>query len=108
MALRERTTEVAVLKAIGFSRQKVLFLVLAEAMIVAGLGGLVGSFGCKLLCDTVDISRSAGGFLPFFFVPATTAAVGLAVALLIGFFSGLFPAYRASRLSVVNGLRKVV
>ena len=34
--------------------------------------------------------------------------VGLAVALLIGFFSGLFPAYRASKLSVVNGLRKVV
>ena len=36
MALRERTTEVAVLKAIGFGKRLVLFLVLAEAMLVAG------------------------------------------------------------------------
>ena len=39
MALRERTTEVAVLKAIGFGKGLVIFLVLAEAMLVAGLGG---------------------------------------------------------------------
>ena len=57
MAMRERTTEVAVLKAIGFSKRLVLFLVLAEAVLVAGLGGLLGSLGCKLLCDVVDISR---------------------------------------------------
>ncbi|MFO0909799.1 MAG: FtsX-like permease family protein [Isosphaeraceae bacterium] len=108
MALRERTTEVAVLKAIGFGRQLVLFLVLAEAMMVAGLGGVCGALGCKLLCDVVDLSKFTGGFLPFFFVSWSTALLGLAVAILIGFFSGLFPAFRASRLSVIDGLRKVV
>jgi putative ABC transport system permease protein len=108
MALRERTTEVAVLKAIGFSKQLVLFLVLAEAMIVAGLGGFLGTFGSKLLFDVFDLSRYAGGFLPFFFVPWATATFGLTASLIIGFLSGLFPAYRAAQLSVVNGLRKVV
>jgi len=108
MALRERTTEVAVLKAIGFGRQLVLFLVLAEAMIVSGIGGLIGTIGCKLFFDVVDLSKYAGGFLPLFFVPWTTALMGLAVSLLIGFASGLIPAARAAQLSVIDGLRKVV
>ena len=51
MALRERTTEVAVLKAIGFSKGLVIFLVLAEAVLVAGLGGVLGALGSKLLFD---------------------------------------------------------
>jgi putative ABC transport system permease protein len=108
MALRERTSEVAVLKAIGFGRQLVLFLVLAEAMVVAGVGGLLGTIGTKVLFDYVDLARFSGGFLPFFYVPWTTAAVGLSVSLLIGFFSGIVPAWNASRISVVTGLRKVV
>jgi putative ABC transport system permease protein len=108
MALRERTTEVAVLKAIGFGRQLILFLVLAEAMIVSGVGGLLGAVGAKLFFDAVDVGRYSAGILPFFFVPWMTALAGLAVSLLIGFVSGLFPAARAARLSVVNGLRKVV
>jgi putative ABC transport system permease protein len=108
MALRERTTEVAVLKAIGFSKPLVLMLVLAEAMLVAGLGGILGSFGCKFLADVVDLAQFTGGFLPFFYVSWSTALLGLGVSLFIGFWSGFIPAIRAARLSVVNGLRKVV
>jgi putative ABC transport system permease protein len=110
MGLRERTTEIAVLKAIGFGKQLVLFLVLAEAMIVSGLGGLLGAVGSKVLFDVFDVTRLPGvsQMLPFFFIPWTTALVGLAASILIGFFSGLFPAFKASRLSVIDGLRKVV
>jgi putative ABC transport system permease protein len=108
MALRERTTEVAVLKAIGFSKGLVIFLVLAEAVLVSGLGGVLGAIGSKLLFDAVDISPYSGGFLPFFFISWSTALMGLAVSLFIGFASGFIPAINAARLSVVNGLRKVV
>ena len=108
MALRERTTEVAVLKAIGFSKGLVIFLVLAEAVLVSGLGGVLGAIGSKLLFDVVDISPYSGGFLPFFFISWPTALMGLAVSLFIGFASGFIPAINAARLSVVNGLRKVV
>jgi putative ABC transport system permease protein len=108
MALRERTTEVAVLKAIGFGKSLVVMLILAESLIIAGIGGLLGAIGIKLFCDAVDLSRYSAGMLPFFYVPWTTAVGGLLVALGIGIISGLFPALRASQLSVVNGLRKVV
>lgn len=108
MAMRERTSEVAVLKAIGFNKGLVLFLVLTEAILVAGLGGALGTLGCKFFCDVVDIGRYSSGFLPFFFVPWNIALSGLAVSLFVGLASGFVPAILAANSSVVDGLRKVV
>ncbi len=108
MALRERTTEIAVLKAIGFGKPLLVGLVLAEALLIAGVGGLIGAIGSKVFFDHVDLSRYMSGFLPFFYIPWTTAIGGLLASLAVGVVSGLFPAIRASRISVVNGLRKVV
>src|SRR5690606_22304759 len=56
MAMRERTTEVAVLKAIGFGKGLVLALVLAESTLIAGLGGVAGALGAKALFDVFDVS----------------------------------------------------
>jgi putative ABC transport system permease protein len=108
MSMRERTTEVAVLKAIGFEKGLILFLVLTESILVAGLGGALGALGCKALCDVVDISRYMAGFMPFYYVPWSVALQGLGVSLFIGFASGIFPALRAANLSVIDGLRRVV
>jgi putative ABC transport system permease protein len=108
MSMRERVTEIAVLKAIGFHKPLVVGLVLAEAILVAGIGGVLGSLGAKALFATVDISRYSGGFLPFFYVPWSTALYGLAAALTIGLVGGLVPALRAAGLSVIDGLRRVV
>ncbi len=108
MALRERTTEIAVLKAIGFQNGLVLMLVLAEAMVVTGVGGVIGALGSKAFFDAVDVSKYSLGALPFFFVPWNAALLGVGVSIVIGFVSGLVPAYRAAHLSVINGLRKVV
>ena len=108
MSMRERTTEIAVLKAIGFGRGLVLTLVLVEAMIVAGIGGLIGAIGTKLLFDQYDLGKLAGQVLPFFYVPWTVALLGLGSAIAVGFLSGVIPAFLASRMSVIKGLRKVV
>jgi putative ABC transport system permease protein len=108
MALRERTTEIAVLKAIGFTNGKILGMVLTESVLVALMGGIVGSLGCKLLFDVFDVSPYTAGALPFFFIPWQTAILGLGSSLIIGFVSGLFPAVAAARLGVIQGLRKVV
>jgi putative ABC transport system permease protein len=108
MSMRERTTEVAILKAIGFERGLILFLVLTESILVAGLGGALGSLGCKALCDAVDISRYMAGFMPFYYIPWSVALQGLAVSLFIGFASGFWPALKAANLSVIDGLRRVV
>jgi putative ABC transport system permease protein len=108
MSMRERTTEVAVLKAIGFRRRLVMFLVLAEAIVVAGLGGVLGALGAKFLFDAYDVAKHTGGFLPFFYIPWPTALLGLGLSLLIGLASGIIPATRAAMIPVVDGLRKVV
>ena len=108
MAMRERTTEVAVLKAIGFSKGLVLFLVLTESVLVAGVGGAIGALGCKACFDIVDISPYTAGFLPFFTIPWSVTLFGLGASLLIGFVSGFFPAILAANASVIDGLRKVI
>lgn len=108
MALRERTTEIAVLKAIGFTNGKILGMVLTESIIVGLMGGVVGALGSKLLFDLFDVSPYTAGALPFFFVPWPTALLGMGASLLIGVISGIFPATAAARLGVIQGLRKVV
>jgi len=108
MAMRERTTEIAILKAIGFTNGKVLGMVLSEAVFVSTIGGIVGALGSKLLFDVFDISPYTAGALPFFFIPTRTALLGFGTSILIGFLSGLLPAFAAARLGVIQGLRKVV
>ena len=108
MSMRERTTEVAVLKAIGFNKGLLLFLVMTESVVVAGLGGVLGSLGCKGLCEIVDLSQYTAGFLPFFYVPWNVALMGLSMSLLVGFLGGIYPAFRAATLPVIDGLRKVI
>ena len=67
MAMRERTSEVAILKAIGFSKGRVLFLVLAEAILVAGLGGALGRWVARRSAISFDVAKIHGrlsaGFL---------------------------------------------
>lgn len=109
MSLRERTREVAVLKAIGFSRPLVLSLVLVEAMLIAMLGGLAGVLIAKAVFgfEVLNMAVLIPGFTQFY-VPWSTALWGLALAAIIGLASGALPAWRAAQASVVDGLRRVV
>jgi putative ABC transport system permease protein len=103
-AVRERTGELAVLKAIGYSDKFVLFLVLLESLVVATVGGGLGLLLAKGLTLLGDPTH---GLLPFFFLPMRAMLAGLAAALLVGIASGIIPAIGAMRLRVVNALRRV-
>ncbi len=108
MSMRERTTEVAVLKAIGFSKQHILSLVLGESTLIALTGGLLGvGFGAACL---QLLHNASAQFFPLSFVELLGPWVLglLSVAFGIGLVSGLVPAVRASKLSVVDGLRRVI
>jgi putative ABC transport system permease protein len=107
MSVRERTREIALLKAIGFNQPTVLGMFLAESVAIGLLGGVLGALGAKLLFASVDLSTIDAG-LGMFFIPWRTALWGLALAAVVGLLSGLIPAWNASRVSVVDGLRKVV
>lgn len=107
MAMRERTTEVAVLKAIGFSRLRVLFMILGETSLIALVGGILGiavGAGALQLIHRLIPQFFQLGFLEM----AGPWLLGiLGVALGIGLISGIVPAVRAAQMSVVNGLRRV-
>lgn len=108
MSARERVTEIAVLKAIGFPRRLVLTLMLLEFALLALIGGLIGAFGSRLVYEFVDMTKVTQGFLVNFHVNAQTMAIVIGAALLVGLISGGLPAVRSANLRVVDGLRKVV
>jgi putative ABC transport system permease protein len=108
MSLRERTREVAVLKAIGFQRGAVLALVLGEALAISLLGGALGALGAKALFSVLDLSMVPIMGLNLFYIPWITTLYALGLAALIGLTSGIVPAWRAASVSVVDGLRKLV
>jgi putative ABC transport system permease protein len=104
IAVRERTSELAVLKAVGFSDTFVLLLVLAESIVIAALGGVLGMTGAKLFTLRGD---PTGGMLPLFYVPLEMLVGGLSLALVVGVIAGLLPAFSAMRLQVIDALRRV-
>lgn len=107
MSIRERTREVAVLKTLGFTRQRILTLYVGEAVTVALLGGL---FGCVMAAGLVVAMSHAPG-MGFFFtgmrVTFPTFLVAVLVAGMVGLVSALFPAYHAAKVDIVEGLRYI-
>ncbi|HUO85100.1 MAG TPA: FtsX-like permease family protein [Thermoanaerobaculia bacterium] len=102
-AVRERTRELGVLKALGFSGLQVLGLVIAESMILALLGGGIGLGLGWLLVSRGD---PTGGALPLFFFPPDDLLLGIGLVLLLGIVAGLLPALQAMRLNTVEALRR--
>lgn len=102
-AVRERTEELGVLKAMGFSNQLVLLLVLLESCLLATLGGLGGL--------TVAWLLTLGGspvpsILPVFYIPNGDLILGVAIVLALGVVSGALPAWQAMRLRIAEALRR--
>jgi putative ABC transport system permease protein len=105
MAARERTTEIAVLKTLGFSDGLILRLVAGEALVVSLLGGILGCGLAALVFHETDFT--AGGFFPNFRVLPATILTGLLLAVAMGVLSGMAPAISAARLKIASALRKV-
>lgn len=102
-AVRERTEEIGVLKAMGYSDGLVLALVLVESCLIAISAGLIG-IGIVLLI-------TAGGspvpsILPVFYLPQRDVLVGIALAVVLGIVAGIVPAIQAMRLQIAVALRR--
>jgi putative ABC transport system permease protein len=104
-AVRERTGELGVLKAIGFTNLQVLVLVLAESCLIAVLGG---ALGLGLACVMVPaVGKALSNFLPMFFFPVRDVFFGVVICLALGVITGIFPALAAMRLRVADALRRM-
>jgi putative ABC transport system permease protein len=101
-AVRERTSELAVLKTIGFSNHAVLAIVLAESVLLLLLGGVIGLGLASLIIPVV--SAGSGGMLNLPSVGAGSWILGLVLMIAIGLLVGVLPAMRAMRLNIVDAL----
>ncbi|RDI98443.1 ABC transporter permease [Dyella solisilvae] len=101
-AVRERTSELAVLKTIGFSNHAVLAIVLAESVLLLLIGGVLGLGLATLIIPIV--SAGSGGMLNLPSVRGGSWALGLVLMIAIGLLVGALPALRAMRLNIVDAL----
>lgn len=102
-----RATEIATLRAIGFGGFPAFVGTLAESLLLAGIGGLIGAAATYLIFDGVTASTLGGNFTQVVFDFKLSPALigqGVILALVVGLIGGLFPAFRAARLPIVSGL----
>lgn len=99
-SVRERTSELAVLKTLGYSDAKVLTLVLVEALLLCLFAALLGIGIAALVFQAPALQKLFGNFS----MPAIVALMGLGIALVLAFVSGLPPAWRARQLNIVDAL----
>ena len=103
-AVRERTGELGVLKAIGFTNGQVLGLVMAESCLISGIGGVLGLGLAWAIASRGD---PTGGQLPTFYLPTRDLLIGAGLCIALGVATGIFPALMAMRLRVADALRKM-
>ena len=111
MTVRERMREIAILKAMGFSRRAVFGMLVAEATLLATLAGAAGAFASLGLTQLVRHASGnwnpAMGPLASFIVTNSILVQGLFLAFFIGMVSGIVPSFGAARRNVVQTLREV-
>lgn len=109
-AVSARVREIATLRALGFGAAAMVMSVLAEAVVLATIGGAVGALLAWLFFNGYEVSTTTGvgGHLIFdLAVSPQLVIVGIVWACVIGLIGGLFPAIRAARLPVATALRAV-
>lgn len=106
MSARDRTREMGILKAIGFTDGHVFRLLIGEALTVAMLGALVGIGGCYALVNLLRWNPKPD-FFPIFLIPRPSALAAVGIAFVTGFLSGVVPAVVGMRLKAVEALRSI-
>jgi putative ABC transport system permease protein len=102
-SVRERTSEVGVLKTLGFSNTSILLLVLGESVLIALIGGGLGLLAAWLFVQQGDPTN---GMLPIFVLPVRDVVLGAVLILVLGALAGLLPAVNAMQLKITDALRR--
>ncbi len=104
LAIRERTNEIAVLKTLGFTSIRIFTLILAESLLLAFFGGLLGMGISQLLLKA--ISDFVARFLPNLLITQEIFLQSLGYMLLLGLITGIIPAVNALRLNIVTAFNR--
>jgi putative ABC transport system permease protein len=107
MSVRERRREVAIMRAIGFERQRIAGMLIGESLAIAVVGGMLGCLAAYVTLWTADIGREIMGPFGAIRMPLIVALYGIAGSAMIGFASGAIPAFQMVRRNIVDLLRAV-
>jgi len=105
MTARERLAEYATLKALGFAPSFVVKLLFGESLLIALIGGLAGL--ALTLPLAAGFAQAAGTLFPVFQVSTLTMSLQLLAAIVVGAVAAAWPAWKMSRIDIVQGLRHV-
>lgn len=106
MSIRERRSEIAVMRSIGFPARTILSMLLAESILIGLAGGIIGCGSAYIVLKVFSVGGGAGPLSTIRMQPAILAET-LVVAVLIGLFSAMVPASSAARRNIVDALRTV-
>jgi putative ABC transport system permease protein len=104
MSVYERTREIGVLKAVGWKDRRILTMIMGESLVLTLLAAVIGIILGVVAVNLILLLPSMGGFIKPVYTPLTFIK-GFGVAILVGVLGGLYPAYRASKLSPTEALR---
>jgi putative ABC transport system permease protein len=107
MSIREQIREIAVLKTLGFQKETIYLLILAESAAITLLGGGLGCFGAYYFYRSIDIASLTMNYFTTFEVLPLTIFKGIGISLLMGLLSAWFPAYNAIKMPVTQGLKHI-
>ena len=112
MSARERVTEIAVMRTLGFRRGHILGFILSESVLMSLLGGILGVLLAKYLFVPALVAAgnktSISAWLVNFHVSGETLLMAFVISVGVGILAGFVPAIRSSQRRIVDGLRQVV
>jgi len=103
-SIRERTSEIGVLKTLGFSDSKVMWMVILESLFITLVSAIIGLLIAKLFVDNADSVRK---YFPIFYIQQKDLIFGLIIAVIMGLIAGALPALQALKLKINDAMRKV-
>ncbi len=98
MSVLERTSEIGILRAIGWKKWRIVLLILEEAVIISCIGGILGVFFAQILCQWISLVPQLSGLIEGT-IPPLVSFEGFIVSLCMGIIGGLYPALHAARLT---------
>jgi putative ABC transport system permease protein len=102
-AISERTREIGVLRAIGWTRRRIIKMIIGESLLLSLIAIILGLIMGISLVEILNYTQMIPGLIPSF--SAVLFLKGIGVAFLLGILGGIYPAYRASRLEPTEALR---